>query len=396
MIRAPLAAAGASILIVDDEPANVKALCDVLGQRGFDALGCPTGELALTALSVRRFDILLTDLAMPGMDGIALLRAALNLDQDLVGVIMTGEGSIGTAVEAMQNGAIDYVLKPCRLNVVLPVLSRALSIRGLRVANRELEGAVRERTLSLEAANRALELANRELEAFSYSVSHDLRAPLRSIDGFSRVLLEEFGGQLPDEARALLGRVTTSAAIMGKLIEDLLHFARVSRQPLSKQTVDVDELVSLVVAELCADSGEGKPEVRVGELPPVEADRSLLRQVFANLLSNAVKFRRSGSASVIEVGCASEAAADVYFVRDNGVGFDMKYKDKLFGVFQRLHSREEFDGTGVGLSIVQRIVERHGGRIWADAIVGQGAAFYFTLEKPRIPVECRAHAIPPG
>lgn len=244
----------------------------------------------------------------------------------------------------------------------------------IRHLNAELERRVEERTAQLEAANK-------ELEAFSYSVSHDLRAPLRAVDGFSEALVEDYAPQLPEEAQRYLRTIREGAQRMGNLIDDLLTFARLSRQPLNKREVDTGKLVRVTIEEL-SDQREGRRiEVRVDDLPRCQGDQALLRQVWVNLLSNALKYTRDRESALVEVGWRPENGKTVYFVRDNGTGFDMKYAHKLFGVFQRLHRAEDFEGTGVGLAIVQRVIHRHGGRIWADAAVDRGAAFYFTLEE---------------
>ena len=209
----------ARILIVDDEAAQMKALCDTLRDHNYETAGFVSGHTALAALRESRFDLLLADLMMPEMGGIALLQAALEIDPHLVGIIMTGEGTIATAVEAMKSGAFDYILKPFTLRVIVPVLSRALSVRRLRLENAELEERVRERTAELETANK-------ELDAFSYSVSHDLRAPLRAIHGFASILNEDFCASMPGKAQELLNHVITSAGRMEQLIEDLLRFSR--------------------------------------------------------------------------------------------------------------------------------------------------------------------------
>lgn len=370
-----MAAAGtptARILIVDDEVPQMKALCDTLRDQGYDTFGFSSPRAALAAMREEKFDLLLADLMMPEMDGIALLKAAQELDPTLVGIIMTGEGTITSAVEAMKTGALDYILKPFRLSVIYPVLARALTVRRLRMENAELQERLRERAVELEAANK-------ELESFSYSVSHDLRAPLRAINGFSTIVVEEYAAQLPDEAQRLLGSVIRGARRMEQLIDDLLQFSRFARQPLSKQSVNVLALVQELVDELQKEQGDRKVEVRVGALANCVADLALLRQVFANLLSNAFKYTGKVAQPAVEVGYRLEEGRHVYFVRDNGAGFDMQYAHKLFGVFQRLHSADEFKGTGIGLSIVQRVIQRHGGRVWVEAEVNKGATFYFDL-----------------
>ena len=362
----------AKLLIVDDEVAQMKALCNTLEEEGYATTGFTVANEALAALRRQPFDLVLTDLMMPEMDGIALLRAAQEIDAHVVGIVMTGHGAIDTAVEAMKAGALDYILKPFKLSGILPVLSRALGVRRLRMENEELQQRVRERTSQLE-------VANKELEAFSYSISHDLRAPLRSVGAFSTILLQEHSSQMPAEARRLLDIVATSARRMEQLIEDLLRFSRLSRQSLSKQPVDVPALIHAILEELRQQEGDRYIEVKVGEVPNCVGDRPLLRQVFVNLLSNALKFTRQRDKAIVEVGSQQQEGETVYFVRDNGAGFDARYAGKLFGVFQRLHSGEQFEGTGVGLSIVQRIVQRHGGRVWAEGKVDGGATFYFTL-----------------
>jgi PAS domain S-box-containing protein len=247
----------------------------------------------------------------------------------------------------------------------------------IRELNANLEQRVVERTAELESANK-------ELEAFSYSVSHDLRAPLRAVDGFSQAVLEDYGGQLPEEGRRDLQTIRDGAQRMGVLIDDLLKFSRLSRVPLNKQQVNIGKLVGGVLESLNSQLEGRHIDIRIGELPECQGDAGLLNQVWVNLISNALKYTRRRETAAIEIGCKLEHDENVYFVRDNGAGFNMRYVDKLFGVFQRLHRADEFEGTGVGLAIVQRIIHRHGGRIWADAALNQGATFSFTLKEKAI------------
>jgi light-regulated signal transduction histidine kinase (bacteriophytochrome) len=244
----------------------------------------------------------------------------------------------------------------------------------------QMEAEVFLSTQRVQAVNQQLQAANKELESFSYSVSHDLRAPLRAMDGFSRAVLEDFGTLLPPDGLRYLQIIRTSAQRMGSLIDDLLSFSRLSRAAMSRRMIDTRTLVQGVLDEMSSLQEGRRMELRLDDLPPCEGDPALLRQVWVNLLSNAFKYTQKRDRTVIEIGCKNEGAEQIYFVRDNGTGFDMRYAHKLFGVFQRLHRAEDYDGTGVGLAIVQRVIHRHGGRVWAEAAPDQGATFYFTLQ----------------
>jgi light-regulated signal transduction histidine kinase (bacteriophytochrome) len=239
-------------------------------------------------------------------------------------------------------------------------------------ARKLAEERLRERTLQLEAANEAL-------GSFSYSVSHDLRAPLRAINGYAHILVEDHGAALNDESRRVLDVICSNARQMGRLIDDLLQFSRVGRSVLERTTIDVDALTRSVIDELRRGEPARAVAIHVRPLPSAVADATMVRQVLANLIGNAWKFTRRSTGATIEVGSTMQHGETVYFVKDNGAGFDMKYADKLFGVFQRLHSATDFEGTGIGLATVRRIISRHGGRVWAEGVVDQGATFYFTL-----------------
>ena len=245
----------------------------------------------------------------------------------------------------------------------------------IRRLNSDLEKRVLERTAQLQAANQ-------ELEAFSYSVSHDLRAPVRHVAGFVAMLHKDAGPTLSPKSLGHLNTISEAATRMGHLIDDLLSFSRVGKSEMQKRLVNLDELVRATVRDCPIQPENRNIQWKIGPLPAVRADRSLLRMVFVNLVSNAVKFTGARTDAIIEIGCASNDGAEtVIFIRDNGVGFDPKYTEKLFGVFQRLHSQQEFEGTGIGLANIRRIIQRHGGRTWAVGVLDVGATFYFSLPK---------------
>jgi len=261
----------------------------------------------------------------------------------------------------------------------------------LVIANHELafqNEAKEKQATKLTIANRDLEISgeqfkevNKELESFSYSVSHDLRAPLRAVHGYAKMLKEDFEVQLDPEAGRLINNIMNNAKKMGQLIDDLLNFSRIGRKELVKVNVRMDSMVANICSELKNEQGERNIEFQIGELLPAKADNITIRYVWLNLISNAIKYSRGKDKTVIEIGSETQGNEMIYHIKDNGAGFDMRYANKLFGVFQRLHSEEEFEGTGVGLALVQRIVLKHGGRVWAEGKVNEGAIFYFSLNK---------------
>jgi hypothetical protein len=312
---------------------------------------------------------------MPDMDGIALINAARRIDAALVAIVMTGHGTIDTAVQAMQGGALDYILKPFKLNAILPVISRALDVQRLRREN----AAYQERELR---RSEELAAAYRDLESFSYSVSHDLRAPLRTIDSFAQILEEDFAGKLDDEARRVIGIIRGGSRTMDQLIVALLEFSRAGTEHLTFDPVDMTALAHAAAAEAKAMHTGPEPRIDIAELPPAAGDAMVLRQVWCNLIGNALKYSAKRPEPQIGVSGRTADGELIYRVQDNGAGFDMRHAGKLFGVFQRLHRADEFSGTGVGLAIVQRIVARHGGRIWAEGEPDGGACFQFALPLP--------------
>ncbi len=321
---------------------------------------------ALRRGETQRIDV---DALPAGPDSAALL--ASDVRYYMVVPMLAG----GELVGALSFGGPSAVFPQQQIAIVREVAAQL----AIAMVQARLLARVREHAAELEARVHArtseLEATNNELESFSYSVSHDLRAPLRAVDGYARMLEEDYAARLDDEGRRLLGVVRGASMRMGQLIDDLLAFSRLGRKALACRPLDMTALVQEVLAE----TEQGKARVEVGRLPPAGADAGLVKQVWNNLIGNAVKYSGKNPAPRIEIGGREADGENVYWVRDNGVGFDMRYADKLFGVFQRLHRQDEFPGTGVGLAIVQRVVTRHGGRVWAEGKPGEGACFHFSL-----------------
>lgn len=362
------------LLIVDDERAQMRALCETLRPMGYVTRGFDSPRTAVAELKRGEFDLLLTDLQMPEMDGIALIAEARRIDPDIGAIVMTGHGTIDTAVLAMQGGALDYILKPFKLNVVLPVIARALDLQRLRRENAELQELERRRSEELAAAYQ-------DLESFSYSISHDLRAPLLFVKDFAQRLESEHADALGPEGRRIVKIISDGSRSMDDMVVGLLAFSRATRQPVHLVQLDMAPFVQAAVAEARAIYATPVTEVQIGELPGAAADPTVIRHVWSNLIGNAFKYSARRSPPRVSISGRVEGEEAVYLIEDNGAGFDMRYAQKLFGVFKRLHNSEDYPGTGVGLAIVQRIIARHGGRIWAEAEPDKGARFQFTLPR---------------
>ncbi len=335
------------------------AFCKLYGFAREDAIGRTTLDLDIWAKPAerQRFISLLQDhRQVHGLEATARLKSG-----SLRSVLVSGE-----VVE------IDH--EACLVAQITDITELKQAEAQIQQLNQDLERRVAERTAQLEASNR-------ELEAFSYSVSHDLRAPLRAIDGFARILTRKAQGALPPELQRYLDLIRDNAQRMGTLIDDLLTFSRLGRQPLITQRVDMNQLVRMALGELQAEQAGRRVEIKLGLLSDCQGDPALLKQVWLNLLSNALKYTRRSDPATIEITATTTDTETSYSVKDNGVGFDMRYADKLFGVFQRFHRQEDYEGTGVGLAIAHRIITRHGGRIWAQATPGSGATFTFALER---------------
>jgi PAS domain S-box-containing protein len=270
---------------------------------------------------------------------------------------------------------VDEGGKPLRMvGTCLDITERKQAEDEVRRLNSELEQRVRDRTAQLEESNK-------ELEAFSYSVSHDLRAPLRAIDGFTRILTGDYAPQLDTEGQRVCSVIHENTRKMSQLIDDLLAFSRLGRTEMSLSPIDMATMANSVFHELTTPESRAHIDFQVGVLPPAVADPTLMRQVWMNLLSNAIKFSSKRERAIIRVSAQQSQGENVYVVQDHGAGFEMQYVGKLFGVFQRLHTSREFEGTGVGLALVQRVVRRHGGRVWAEGESDKGATFYFALQQ---------------
>ncbi len=411
----------AAVLIVEDSMVQAELLRRILADQGYRVTVAKDGAEGLTAARRDPPGIIVSDINMPVMNGFQLCQAIRQDMQlrEIPVILLTMLSDTRDVIHGLNAGADFYVTKPFNEQYLLSRIDAALAdppkysdekldlelrldgeshqVRAGRqqimnvlisiyenavLKNRELTSA----QLQLNVLNermadkaRALEEANKDLESFAYSVSHDLRAPLRAIDGFSGQVLKRQADKLEEEGKRHLNLVRDNVQKMACLIDDILAFSRMGRAGMSLSEVDMEALAREVLDELLRDAPGRNLKVEIKPIPSAHGDRTILRQVWANLLGNAVKFTKCKPAAVIEVGCHPEGDENVYFVKDNGAGFDMKYAEKLFGVFQRLHSAEEFEGTGIGLAIVKRVIARHGGRVWAEGKVGEGATLYFAL-----------------
>ncbi len=382
-----------NILLVDDQPANLVALEAMLQGLGQNLVRAESGREALKRLLTDDFAVILLDVKMPEMDGFetaALIRQRDKSRHTPILFLTAADNTQNHAVRGYAVGAVDYLVKP-----VVPEFVRSKVAVFVELAKKS-ELLRRQTGLLLESEQAALELAetraelvrdlehkNRELESFSYAVSHDLRAPLRRIDSFSRAVLESQGEKLDEAGRRYLERVREASQHMSELIDDVLYLSRVTRADLRDHEVDLSAIVNLILGRLQESEPARKVETKVRPAVVVTGDGQLLRIALENLLENAWKFTGKQPEPRIEFGVTNASGEPTYFVRDNGAGFDMTYADRLFGPFQRLHPQGEFPGSGIGLATVQRIIHRHGGRVWAEGLPGQGATFQFTLGRVR-------------
>lgn len=416
----PVSSVPLRILIAEDSPTQAARLRHTLQQSGYEVEVAANGALALAGAHERRPALIISDVVMPEMDGYELCRSIKANPglRDIPIILVTTMSDPDDVIRGLESGADNFVLKPYHDEYLLGRVEYALSNLGIRRGNTNPDSGVEVRFNSrrhfitadrlqildlllstydaaiegkkelersheqLRLLNEKLNETNKDLESFSYSASHDLRAPLRHISGYGGLLLEEAGEQLSAKGRRYLDEILGASGRMGQLIADLLEFARMGRNTLHETRVDLDELVRSGISELEMQTQGRNIQWHIDPLPAALGDPGMLKQVYVNLLGNAVKYTRPRSVAQIDVGHAGEEDGRIaLFVRDNGVGFDMKHASKVFGAFERLHSADEFEGTGIGLATVRRIVERHGGRVWAEAAPDQGATFYFTLRR---------------
>jgi signal transduction histidine kinase len=366
------------VLLVEDNPADALLVQSLLRQAGgIEVRTAPTLSVGLEDLVTFAVDVVLLDLNLPDTRGLATLSRLLDARDDVAVVVLSGHDDENLAYRALQAGAQDYLVKgtqdPTLLRRVLRYATERKRLEAqLRQLNVELEARVERRT-------RELAQANRELESFAYSVSHDLQAPLRTIGGFAEILATDFADQLDDEAREYLHRMRDAGRHMGELLDALLELSRVSRFVLKPVPVDLADLARAVFADIARASPERRTTLEIQGAIEVQGDPRMLEIALRNLLNNAFKFTRGRQPGQIRLAALMQGGERCYEIADDGVGFDPRFAHRLFEPFQRLHRADEFEGTGIGLATVQRIVQRHGGRIWADGMPGRGASFRFTL-----------------
>ena len=386
------------ILAVDDSMTYLQELASALRDEGYDVVLAHSGEEAIDMLAVQNVDCILLDLMMPGMGGqeaCRRIKASAALRNTPL-IMLTAVEDRQALIEGLSTGADDYIAKSNEFDVLRARIQAQIRRKQFEDENRRIRDQLLRSEFEAGEARAARQMAeakavlveelkykNKELEAFSYSVSHDLRAPLRSIDGFSQALIEDYGEGLDETARNYLNRIRAAAQRMAALIDDMLLLSRISRAQVNRERVDLSALAQSVADELRSQNPERSVEVKIEPDLAAHADRGLMRVLLDNLLGNAWKFTaRTGNAQ-IELRAQTRGLDTVFFVKDNGAGFDMAHAGMLFQPFQRLHDAADFPGTGIGLATVQRVVDHHGGRIWAEGTVGGGATVFFTIPSAR-------------
>lgn len=426
----PEAGDRANVLLVDDREDKRMAIETIIEDLDLNLVQASSGREALRHLMKQEFALILLDVNMPGMDGFEtahLIRERKSLENVPIIFISAISDTETHVSQGYSLGAVDYILAPiipeilrAKVSVFVELFKTTEQVKrqadDLRLAHSQLERRVNERTAELAIANESLQAqirerekaeenlqklntelehrvllrteelqnANQELETFNYSIAHDLRAPFRQIHGYAGILQEEFVETLPDEAKKYISRIGSKAKDMEQMVDDLLKLFGITKLKVEYHRVSLAEIAIEISSRLEKESKGRKFDWKIGDLPTMHCNQALVRQIFENLLSNAVKYTRPRGVARIEIGYRKIESEDVIFICDNGVGFDMENSPRLFGIFQRLHRAEDFEGTGVGLALVSRIVQKHGGKIWAESQLNQGATFYFTLGKGRV------------
>lgn len=363
------------ILIVDDRPENLLALRKVLKDLDIELFEATSGNDALKATLHHDFALALLDIHMPQMDGYELagiLRGeekTARLPFIFISAVYTDNLNI---FKGYEKGAFSFITKPFQPEILINKIRIFIDKHQQEITLTKLNS-------DLEEKNKELEFINNEMESFSYSVSHDLKAPLRSVNAYSAILKENNYDKMDDDAKRILDTIIRNASKMDRLIDSLLNLAKLGRKEIIKVTINMNILVAKMLEEIRVEAQSVNLNLITLDLAPAKGDVELLRRVYLNLISNAIKYSAKKHKPEVEIGCQLKGKETIYYVKDNGVGFDMDYKNKLFGVFQRLHKDNEFEGIGIGLAIVQRIIARHGGTVWAEAEVNKGATFYFSL-----------------
>jgi two-component system sensor histidine kinase/response regulator len=362
------------ILIVDDKPENLIALEVVLRDLPVELIKATNGNDALKATLHNDFTLALLDVQMPGMDGYELAGILREEDKTahlpfiFISAVYTDNLNV---FKGYEKGAFSYITKPFQAEILI------------NKVNFFIEKHQQEQELvllyeNLEKKNAELINVNKELASFTYSVSHDLRAPIRALDAYSEMIIEDHSHLLDKEGISLLNKMQYNAKKLGRLVDDLLSFSKLGKKSVGKHSVNMKEVVELILNEI-NEVTPHKAIINIGEMHVVDGDKNLIHQVWINLIQNAIKYSSKTENPVIEINSFKESDEITYYIKDNGVGFSMEHASKLFNVFQRLHSENDFEGTGVGLAIVQKIILKHGGRVWAESKPGEGATFYFTL-----------------
>ena len=360
------------ILIIEDNLSLNEELSDWFTFEGFEVWSAGNGIQGIEMAYQLLPDIILCDIMMPDMNGTEVIgNLRKNITTRLIPFIfmtaLSGRNNIRTGMEL---GADDYITKPfTRQELIKTVNTRLKKAENIRDLT---DSKAQERTAQLN-------FTNRELEAFSYSVSHDLHTPLRALNGYASILIEDYSGVLDSEGKRMLNAIVDQSKKMGCLIDDLLSFSRINMNEIKISAIDMHSLAINVYNELNTDSDKEKIDFQISDIDVTYGDASMIKQIWVNLISNAIKYTSKIAKPAIEIGSSNAETETIFYIKDNGAGFDMEYYDKLFGVFKRLHSTRQFEGNGVGLAIVHRIVQRHQGRVWAESEINKGATFYFAL-----------------